>query len=232
MTDTLDIQHRLLALGFDPGPLDGIPGRLTTAAIKLFQIQKGLRADGIAGPVTLAALNVAGGPAHPPLDTTTITPPWIENLRRYIGLQEVRDNKKLEDYLDSDGSTVGDPAKIPWCGDAIQTPLALTLPDEPLPANPYYALNWRTWGRALPAGMVSLGAVGTKPRAGGGHVFFVVGHDATYYFALGGNQSNSICVIKVRKADCNPLRWPVTYPLPTASLPETTLNAAINASEA
>lgn len=227
MTSTRDIQERLHVLGYDPGPVDGIPGRLTIAAIEAFQKDEALTVDGIVGPKTLAALNEA---TIPPL-SPDIVPPWIENLRQHIGLQEVRDNKKLRDYLDSDGSTVGDPAKIPWCGDAVQTPLALTLPKEPLPANPYWALNWAKWGVPVPDGIVPLGAVGTKYRNGGGHVFFVVGHDATYYFALGGNQSNSICIIKIAKADCNPLRWPSTYPM-GPGLPETTLDAAINASEA
>jgi len=37
MTTTLDIQRRLAALGYQPGPLDGIPGRQTIAAVKQFQ---------------------------------------------------------------------------------------------------------------------------------------------------------------------------------------------------
>lgn len=230
MTNTLDIQQHLAALGYNPGPIDGKPGRLTTAAVRAFQMaHPSLVDDGIVGPLTLAALN-ASEPTAPQLDDD-ITPPWIENLRQYIGLQEVRDNKKLRDYLDSDGSTVGDPAKIPWCGDAIQTPLALTLPEEPLPANPYWALNWANWGVGV-GDIVPLGAVATKYRNGGGHVFFVVGHDATHYHALGGNQSNSICIILEPKADCNPLRWPSTYPLPKTGMAETTIEASINASEA
>lgn len=228
MTTTLDLQQRLELLGYDPGPIDGVPGRRTIAAVKAFQEDAGLTVDGIVGPKTLAALNEE---ATPPL-APDIVPPWIENVRQHIGLQEVRDNKKLRDYLDSDGSTVGDPAKIPWCGDLVATALALTLPEEPLPGNPYWALNWAPWGRAVPAGMVPLGAVGTKSRDGGGHVFFVVGHDATHLHALGGNQSNSICIILIAKADCNGLRWPSTYPLPSAGLPETTIEATINASEA
>jgi uncharacterized protein (TIGR02594 family) len=234
MTNTLDIQRRLLALGYDPGPTDGVLGRRTIRAIRAFQLDAGLEKDGVAGPKTVAAMNEHGGisPAHPAL-SKEITPPWIENVERVIGLQEKRDNKQLRDYLDSDGETVGDPARIPWCGDTIQTPLALTLPDEALPANPYYALNWAEWGVEVPHGMVPLGAVGTKARKGGGHVFFIVGHDATYFHALGGNQSNSICIVKIRKSDLHgTLRWPSTYPLPTRSLPETTIEATINASEA
>lgn len=54
---TLEIQRRLLALGFDPGPLDGVRGRLTIRAIKAFQARHRLTADGIVGPATGAVLS-------------------------------------------------------------------------------------------------------------------------------------------------------------------------------
>lgn len=240
MTTTLDIQRRLSALGYDPGPQDGIPGRRTIAAVKSFQSRHDLTVDGLVGPQTLAALNAAGGisPNLPAL-SDEITPPWIENLQPYIGLQERRDGRKLRDYLDSDGSTIGDPSIWAWCGDAVQTPLALTLPEEELPANPFYALNWEPWGVPAPAGMVPNGAVGTKKRFDskgkvvGGHVFFVVGHDATHFHALAGNQNNSICIALILKSALNgTLRWPKTYPLPRKGMAETTIQATIDATEA
>jgi outer membrane protein OmpA-like peptidoglycan-associated protein len=46
------IQTILQALGFDPGPIDGIKGDLTTAAIQNFQSAQGIDSDGIAGPNT------------------------------------------------------------------------------------------------------------------------------------------------------------------------------------
>ncbi|HLY58165.1 MAG TPA: GH25 family lysozyme [Stellaceae bacterium] len=58
----LDIQTRLKALGFDPGTLDGEMGPQTEAAIKAFQAANGLTPDGIVGPLTLAALGLAGPP--------------------------------------------------------------------------------------------------------------------------------------------------------------------------
>ncbi len=50
------IQARLKNLGFDPGPIDGDIGPLTTAAIKGFQAKTGLTVDGIAGPITQGKL--------------------------------------------------------------------------------------------------------------------------------------------------------------------------------
>ncbi len=51
-----DIQQRLAELGFDPGPIDGVSGPRTKAAIRAAQRYYGLKADGIAGAKTRAAL--------------------------------------------------------------------------------------------------------------------------------------------------------------------------------
>jgi peptidoglycan hydrolase-like protein with peptidoglycan-binding domain len=50
------VQQRLRALGHKPGPVDGLYGPLTQAAVKRFQTAAGLAIDGIAGPQTLSAL--------------------------------------------------------------------------------------------------------------------------------------------------------------------------------
>lgn len=48
----LQIQHLLCYLGYDPGSCDGIQGANTQAAVKKFQADFGLTADGIVGAVT------------------------------------------------------------------------------------------------------------------------------------------------------------------------------------
>lgn len=45
-------------------------------------------------------------------------------------------------------------------------------------------------------------------RAGGGHVAFYVGEDATHYHVLGGNQSDSVNVMRIAKDRCIARRWP------------------------
>jgi len=49
-------QITLAQLGYNPGPADGIVGTRTRVAVKSFQRDHHLRADGILGPITYAAL--------------------------------------------------------------------------------------------------------------------------------------------------------------------------------
>jgi peptidoglycan hydrolase-like protein with peptidoglycan-binding domain len=53
-----DLQQNLSALGY-PLATDGIFGKDTEAAVRAFQRDHGLGADGIAGPKTLAAIGRA-----------------------------------------------------------------------------------------------------------------------------------------------------------------------------
>jgi S1-C subfamily serine protease len=74
------VQAKLAALGYDPGPVDGVMGRRTRAAIRAFEADVGLPVDGQTSDQLIAALSdaVANGPrvaarAAPPerhLDST------------------------------------------------------------------------------------------------------------------------------------------------------------------
>lgn len=70
------LQRRLVAAGFPPGPIDGRYGVLTEQAVIGFQTAHGLQRDGIAGPVTRAALAVA----------TPVLRPGTGYVRRGSGL--------------------------------------------------------------------------------------------------------------------------------------------------
>ena len=54
--DTRQIQALLVYLGYDPGEVDGLPGKNTRRAVLAFQAQEGLAQDGSPGPLTQAAL--------------------------------------------------------------------------------------------------------------------------------------------------------------------------------
>ncbi|MGE5560624.1 MAG: peptidoglycan-binding protein [Chloroflexota bacterium] len=63
--DVLAVQERLIQLGYDPGPADGVFGPQTEAAVRAFQSDSGLTVDGIVGPQTYRALGIAIPPQPP-----------------------------------------------------------------------------------------------------------------------------------------------------------------------
>lgn len=78
--DVVKLQQRLTDLGFDPGKVDGDFGPATKTAVTAFQTSQGLAVDGIAGPDTLAALQLdlgddsaSGTDSRPPLPIATVT---------------------------------------------------------------------------------------------------------------------------------------------------------------
>ena len=67
----LTLQSALKQLGFDPNGVDGRFGAGTEAAVKAFQKSKGLTADGLVGPGTMAALQTNAAVAGPDVSGTT-----------------------------------------------------------------------------------------------------------------------------------------------------------------
>lgn len=213
----LEIQKKLKGTGFDPGLLDGVMGRQTQAAIRAFQIQHpGLVVDGIAGPKTTKILFGLKTLAEAEKKTDNVAMvPWLEIALQKKGLHEKINNAELRKFLKSDGKTLGDPAVLPWCGDFVETCIALSLRNEILPANPYLARNWMKFG------------VETKPRFGAiavfargtdgisGHVTFVVGQGVNTLYGLGGNQSNGITISPISTDRLLGCRWPRTVNLPS-----------------
>lgn len=214
------VQQRLVAHGIDPGPVDGIIGPRTNAAIIAFKRSIGYAPRPYVGPLTMAAL--MQDPEAPVDAETAEVPEWVKVGLKFKGLHEVYDNAELRAFLASDGHALGDPAVFPWCGDFVETCIRLALPSEPFPGqlgvNPYWALNWRQFG--VSCGPV-LGSVISISRNGGGHVAFLMGEDATRYYCLGGNQSNTVSIAPIAKSrfSAASFRWPSGVALPSAALP-------------
>ena len=193
------LQMGLLGLGFNPGLVDGIEGQKTLAAARAY-----------------VEARSGGQAAAPDL-------PWMVEMRSVFGLHEVRDKARLQAWLKSDGKTLGDPSALPWCADAVATAIAKALPDEPMPgalgANPYWARNWTMLGKPVTP---TYGAILVFSREGGGHVGFAVGEDNDSFFVLGGNQGDSVSVVRIHKSRLVGCRWPDTFkhvhkPLPRMS---------------
>ena len=80
------LQRRLSQLGYSVGPIDGRYGRRTEAAVRRFQKDVGLLPDGVAGPLTLAALPVLSptqpAPTALPVPSSTQTAPTAPRRHR------------------------------------------------------------------------------------------------------------------------------------------------------
>jgi uncharacterized protein (TIGR02594 family) len=212
MTPTIrSVQKRLAALGFDPGPIDGIRGPLTDAAIVAFKRSIGFRARPYLGPLTTAALFDRSS------EDTEL--PWMAEAAKVRGLHERRDERRLEVWMRAilprgswwTSSRWIDVPRVPWCGLFVATCLRAAYPRSEMPANPLSARAWSTYGiSAEPA----FGAMLVFSRPGGGHVGFCHGEDETAFHVLGGNQSNTVNVRRIAKSRHIATRWPVEGPVP------------------
>ncbi|MGQ7792908.1 NlpC/P60 family protein [Faunimonas sp. B44] len=214
---TLEIQRRLAALGYGPGPLDGIRGALTIAAIKRFQTENGLTADGIVGPRTTARLFPAVQDASSPAQLM----PWFAEAERLKGVREIsgsRHEPAIMGWAKRLGLWYPDD-ETPWCGLFVAHCVAATLPDEPLPGNPLGARNWLKFGIACPPQRGAL-LVFSRPGASwSGHVGFHAAEDAGAFHVLGGNQSNAVNVSRIARARLLGARWPSTVAFAATGTP-------------
>lgn len=195
--------------------VNGDWGRSSISALRTFQADHGLKVTGVSDDPTVAALKRAPigtsfGNVHAPAETM---PPWVAEMWRRMGWAETgNDRDKLIAWLKA-GKYLGDPAKLPWCGDATETCFAKVLPAEPLPSNPFWAQAWSTFGIGVDP---IVGAVGViRWPSGSGHVGFIIRVEANRIYMIGGNQSNSIKVSAFNRDDFIAFRWPKTYPLKT-----------------
>src|SRR5581483_8930177 len=72
--DVEQLQLKLKAAGYDPGDIDGDYGKRTVAAVLAFQADRpDLDDDGVAGPMTLGALDAAVARKRPDPTPTSST---------------------------------------------------------------------------------------------------------------------------------------------------------------
>lgn len=205
MTDIRWVQARLRELGFNPGPLDGIRGPRTDAAIVAFKRSVGLWPRPRLGPLTLAAL--ADAPGLP----TSI--PWLTEAEHMRGLHEQRDVARLRTWFDRAVAWI-DPREVPWCGAFVATCFRKVDPGVDLPANPLGARNWQHWGQGTDPVFGSLLVFWRISRSHwAGHVGFCHGEDGTHFHVLGGNQSDAVTVTRIAKDRLLSSRWPVGHPV-------------------
>ena len=101
----------------------------------------------------------------------------------------------------------------PWC--ALFISFVVKMAGFALPNDPLRALSWARFGTAVPAGQAALGDILVMERDGGGHVTMYVGEDTHYYYGLGGNQGDAVCIAAFPKARITHVRrcpWKVSQP--------------------
>lgn len=201
------IQRALLRAGFNPGPLDGVRGPRTNAALARFRASVGLSPTPLADADTIELLT-----GQPEPETHV---PWLAEAYRVMGLHERRNTSALRGWFSRSVDWI-DPRDIPWCGAFVETCYRQWNPDIVTPDNPLGARNWQGFGLSVPPALGALLVFWRGSRGSWkGHVGFYHGEDRTHYHVVGGNQSDAVTISRISKARLLSARWPDGFPYTT-----------------
>lgn len=138
----------------------------------------------------------------------TISPPNTikEALKLYGTLEKIgpQNNPVIMGWASECGISGYTGDDVPWCGlfaAVVAKRAGWDIVDQPL-----WARNWSKFGNQSLT--PSLGDILTFSRDGGGHVGFYIAEDTQTYHVLGGNQSDSVCIIRLNKARLLSARQP------------------------
>ncbi|WP_230531118.1 NlpC/P60 family protein [Microvirga roseola] len=236
MRSVLDVQRALFARGFSPGPLDGIMGRLTRGAIERFQRGHDLKVTGLMDDATLKLL--FPGEAKP-APAKGLAAPWYHEAIRLTGVREIagkQHSPTILKWLERLKAPWRDD-ETAWCGTFVGWCIATTLPNEPLPDNPFGARNWMKFGKPIKEPARGAVAVFWRGKRNGwqGHVGFVeaVATDGAAVLVRGGNQGNAVSLSWLSTDRLLGYRWLATAPLPDASrIPVSAVGGRLSTNEA
>ena len=145
-------------------------------------------------------------------------PTWLATARQSLGLREApgpANNPTIMGWAKRLGmgvlGAIYNADSVPWCGLFV----ARCIADAGLvpPKIALRAKSWADWGSLLRPERLAPGAILVFEREGGGHVGFYHGEDATHYHVLGGNQSDSVSIMRLEKKRCIATRWPKGEPV-------------------
>lgn len=140
-------------------------------------------------------------------------PEWFKIARSYNGLREVpgpKHNPVILRWLEKLNAWWRDD-ETPWCG--VFVAHCMQASKLPYPKLYMRAKAWSDYGARLQPHLLAPGAILVFDRAGGGHVGFYVGEDATHYHVLGGNQANAVNIMRLAKGRLTASRWPKGEPV-------------------
>lgn len=138
----------------------------------------------------------------------------VEALKLY-GTKEVTGPKDNPDIMGwaKETNTVYSADSVAWCGLFISVVAKRAGWDYHPKGNALWARNWASWGNSQTKAM--LGDVLVFPRGAGGHVAIYVGEDETHYHILGGNQSDTVNIVRKAKTPILAIRrspWKIAQP--------------------
>lgn len=209
----LDVQVKLKQLGYDPGPIDGVLGPLTSKAIRKFKTNKMLPDTDIIGPLTIAALFDKQLIPMVAVQSNTLSEPiWMQIAKNYLGTEEIpgyNNNPIILGWWKRLGLPFDDD-ETPWCAGFVGGCLEECGIKS---TRSGLALSYSNFGIRLFGPCI--GAIATMKRTGGGHVAFVAGKDKRgNLMLLGGNQSNAVNIKPFDVSRITAYTWPMGVPRP------------------
>lgn len=132
-----------------------------------------------------------------------VTPlPWtIARGLELINIKEIvgkKHNQVILDWAKELGiENIYTNDEIPWCGLFVGIVCHRAKKDIKPVGGILWARNWNKFGQKV--SKAGLGDVLVFSRGSGGHVGFYTGENETHYYVLGGNQSNQVSIVKIRK---------------------------------
>lgn len=108
-------------------------------------------------------------------------------------------NNRSDDWYNNDS--------IPWC--SLYAIVVAQRAGKDSTNVDLSALSWKKFGKVIDISEAALGDVLIFSRKGGGHVGFYVGEDNSFFYVLGGNQSNKVNIAKISKNRCVAVRRPI-----------------------
>lgn len=140
---------------------------------------------------------------------------YMKVARNFIGTAEIvgpKHNPVILDWLKRIGQGWVKDDETAWCGTFVAE---CVLGLEPIPKNPLGARNWASYGVATTPQYGAILVFWRGSKSGTlGHVGFYVGEDDTYYYVLGGNQSNKVSITRMPKNRLLAARRPSTVAFP------------------
>lgn len=179
------IQKRLLELGFDPGPLDGVWGEQTCAAIAA---QLGIKRTVKPG-------------------SDAVDAPWMTLARNLLGTKEKPGNADNPEILTwyVDAGVPQEHDEVPNCAAFVG---AMLKRSGYKPSGSLMARSYLNWGQKLDKPRKGCIAILKRGAAPSGHVGFVESWTGATIRILGGNQSDSVSVASFSRASILGYRWP------------------------